>query len=562
MNKQFFKNVITFFLLILAIPSWAELISRVDRTEIGANETLQFTLRYTGQAVSGEPNLKPLEQSFEIISTSRQQQYSWVNGAAKSSTDWKILLLPKRQGAFTIPQLSFKGETSKAISVLVKPNQTGSAATADQPVFIETSIDKSSAYIQEQIILTHRLHYSVQLQDISISDFKIPDALIQQIAEQRFTQRIGNKNYTIIELKFALFPQAAGKLTIPAQRFTAYETSGSQFGGFFSRGNRLMRVTEEKSIDILPRPIHVSINNWMPSKGIKLSEKWSNNSNTLTTGEPITRTIIISANGLTAAQIQPLPLIDDPAFKIYPDQAELVNNKTNQGIVGTRSQSIAIVPNSTGQITLPVIEIKWWDTQNNRLQTSRLPSRTFSVIASKNIPQNSRENGINVASEKQLNLSNTDSQPLAIIRWSLSLNALLIVAIIGLFYWKRRPLPKSVTPKAEITGARQYLKQIKSQASEDKLSAMRNSLLLWGAEVFPQQPPRSLNQLALLMNNPILQEQLNLLDQHLFKAEIDKKIAVDTSGIIQKLKSYVPEKNTANGQFKNLRSLYPTGDSQ
>ena len=232
MSRSLKNKIFTFFLIIWTVPSWASLVSKVDRSEIETDETLLLTVTYSGQAITGEPNFSVLKRDFEIVSNSQQQQYSWVNGETKSSTDWKVVLLPKKQGQLTIPALSFKGHTSKSIRVAVRTANKSNKAAGNQPVFIETTTDKNSAYIQEQIILIHRLHYSVPLQDISISEFDIPDAVIQQVSEERFNKLINGKNYSIIEIKFALFPQAVGKLTIPRQRFTAFETSNSQFGGF------------------------------------------------------------------------------------------------------------------------------------------------------------------------------------------------------------------------------------------------------------------------------------------------------------------------------------------
>ena len=81
----------------------------MDRSEIETDETLQLTVTYSGQAITGEPNFSALKRDFEIVSNSQQQQYSWVNGETKSSTDWKIVLIPKKQGQLIIPALSFKG---------------------------------------------------------------------------------------------------------------------------------------------------------------------------------------------------------------------------------------------------------------------------------------------------------------------------------------------------------------------------------------------------------------------------------------------------------------------
>ena len=558
MNRSFKNSILTIVLILMAAPSWASLSSQVDRTQIESNETLQLTVTYSGKSSNGEPNFSQLQRDFEIISNSRQQQYSWINGEQKSSTDWKLLLLPKKQGRLTIPALSFNGDTSKAIGIVVRAANTNPAAGANQPVFIQTSIDKDSAYIQEQIILTHRLHYAVPLQDISISEFDIPDAIIQQVSEERFNKRINGKNYSIIEVKFALFPQSVGKLSIPQQRFTAFETSGSQFGGFFSRGNRLVRLTEEKTIDILPKPSHISAANWLPSSQVTLEESWSDSSDTLTAGEPITRTIKITALGLTASQIQPLPSIENTGLKLYPDQAVLEDKQTNRGILGVRAESVAIVPNQEGQLRLPAIELKWWDTVNNRMQTSRLPEKIFTVVAATTSTQISIEDSpaINVTTSAE-----TAVNPPAVSRltyWSLTLNALLIAVIVGLLYWRRNGQTKPVAKETtRLPNAKQRLNQIAKQAADNNLAAMRDSILLWGAEVFSQQPPRSLNQLADLMANPELKQQFGLLDQGLFKSDNDNSIEVDTAAIIKHLKSFSGTNNHPSSRGTQLKPLYP-----
>jgi len=557
MNRVF-KNTTLILLLLVAIPSWASLSSTVDRTQIETNETLQLTVRYSGKAPSGDPDFSAIERDFSMASNSRQQQYSWVNGESTSYTDWKILLIPKRQGKLTIPSLNFMGSRSQAIGINVRPANTSASTSSGQPVFIETTVDKDMAFIQEQVILTHRLHYSVPLQDISISEFEIPDAIIQQISEERFNKRINDKNYSIIEIKFALFGQSVGKLQIPSQRFTAIETSNSGLGGFFSRGNRVIRLTEEKTVNIAPIPAHLSASQWMPSSQVRLEQSWSDNSGTLTAGEPITRTINISALGLTAAQIQPLPSLENSQLKLYPDQPSLEDKQTNRGMLGVRTESLAIVPNKAGQISIPAIEIEWWDTVNNRMQTSRLPSKTFNVVAGNKVNQISDQPPTINPSIVMSSDSNNNGEIATITRWSLGLNALLIALLVGLFYWRKTPASVTVpkTPKSVIT-AKQQLKKIEQLAANNQLAEMRDSLLHWGAEVFPQQPPRSLNQLADLMSNSELKQQFSQLDQSLFKADSGKDFEVESKTIIKALKQFVPIKTTGHSTRKELKPLYP-----
>jgi hypothetical protein len=262
--------------------------------------------------------------------------------------------------------------------------------------------------------------------------------------------------------------------------------------------------------------------------------------------------------GLTAAQIQPLPNLENTGVKLYPDQATLEDKKTNRGVIGMRSESVAIVPNKEGQIRIPAIELTWWDTVNKRIQTSRLPERIFTVVAAKtSLPisvENNSTNNIVTAAETSIN-SETVSQ---ITQWSLTLNALLIAAIIGLLYWRKNT--PTVTKAKEITKlprANQYLNQIAKQAADNNLAAMRDNILLWGAEVFQQQAPISLNQLADLMANPELKQQFASLDQRLFKADKDNNLAVDTALIIRCLKAFSGKKNIHTRRGTELKPLYP-----
>jgi hypothetical protein len=108
-----------------------------------------------------------------------------------------------------------------------------------------------------------------------------------------------------------------------------------------------------------------------------------------------------------------------------------------------------------------------------------------------------------------------------------------------------------------LPNAKQWLNQIAKQAADNNLAAMRDSILLWGAEVFSQQPPRSLNQLADLMANPELKQQFGLLDQGLFKSNNDNSIEVDTAAIIKCLKSFSGTNNHPSSRGTQLKPLYP-----
>ncbi len=562
MNVSMVKNLLPLLLLTASTLSWAALTATVDRSVIDSNETLQLVIRYDGQVMTGQPDFSPLENDFEILSNNRQQQYSWVNGQSESYTDWTMVLMPKRTGLILIPSLNFKKDISNAVEIRVRSASAATTGAGKQPIYTETLVDKESVHIQEQLVLTHRLYTSVQLSDLSLSDLNVPDAIMQKIGDNQFQKIINGRNYLIVEVKYALFPQVAGKLVIPALRFGAYESNGrSQFGGFTNRGTRIFRSTESKTIDVMVRPAHIAADQWMPSSEVQLAEQWSTDLNNLTVGEPVTRAIAISAAGLTGAQITPIQMIESDDYKIYPDQPQLQEQAKGSTIVGTRTETLAMVPGRAGEITFPAINVKWWDTVNQRMQTASLAAKTVRVspsiavaISPATVQPQSMESMAIGASEKP-------TAPLLLTNLSLALNALLI-ATLAMLLLKRprsgstgRTSTQSATPA--LLSLKQKLKAIEIQADKNNLMGMRDAILVWGRQLFAETPPTTLKDLSLLLADMELQQQFTQLDRQLYKADTSGD-PLDIPLLLKRLKqqSSFSRKSTAE-RGQELQSLYP-----
>ena len=95
----FFFSALILFVSQASFAKSSGLSVTADRLNTFINESLNLTIRYNGQARSGEPDFTALENDFEIISNSRQQQYIVQNGDAKSFTDWNLTLIPLKDSA-------------------------------------------------------------------------------------------------------------------------------------------------------------------------------------------------------------------------------------------------------------------------------------------------------------------------------------------------------------------------------------------------------------------------------------------------------------------------------
>lgn len=572
MNFKFSKLTIFFAAAIAlcaaASSSWAELSATANRTVLDSNETLQLRVRLDAQAFRSEPDFSPLQKDFEILSNNRQQQYSSVNGKAESYTDWNLTLMPKRTGIILIPSLKYKKQISNAVEITVRAASASGASTAGkQPIYTETLVDKSAVYIQEQIILTHRLYTSVQLRDYSLSELDIPDAIVQRLGDTQFQKVINGRNYLVLEVSYAIFPQSSGKLNIPALRFGAFEsTSRSQFGAFASRGNRVFRDTQAKTIDIMARPAHVPADEWMPSSNVELTEQWSDDLNNLSVGEPITRTIRISAQGLTGAQILPLTIAPSSQYKLYPDQPQLDQQVSSNGLLGTRTESLALVPNLAGEITLPAIEMRWWDTVNQRMQTASLPGKTVQVSASATINNAPVVPNNQLLTMEPLNLNAEaakveNTAPSMLVKLSLTFNALLLAAIAALVAGRRRQQTvtqaSSEVKTSALLNLKQQLKAIEVQAKQNNLMGMRDTILSWGQCLFAETPPTTLKQLSTLLDDTELQEQFAQLDRQLYKGKAGDDM-LDIALLLKRLKQQSSfSRSTKADRGTGLKPLYP-----
>ena len=332
--------LITLCLTALATSeSYATLTAKVDRTVLDSNETLRLEMRYNGQVFTSEPDFEPLTTDFEVLSNSRQQNYSKVNGKTQSYTAWTLQLRPKRAGMLLIPSLTFKKDVSNAVELRVRAAPTRTNANpGTQPIYTETNVDSTAPFVGQQVILTHRLYTSVQLRDFGLSELIVDKAVLHRLGDTQYQKVINGRNYLVLEVKYAVFPQSAGPLTIPSLRFGAYEVNNrSQFGVFNNRGNQIIRDTESKTLEVAARPAQSSLDGWMPSTAVVMEQRWSGDQNSVTVGEPITRTITIRAEGLSAAQITPLPVPEGNSYRGYPDQPQLDELVTLNGLVATRA---------------------------------------------------------------------------------------------------------------------------------------------------------------------------------------------------------------------------------
>jgi len=369
----------------------------VDANPVMSNQSMVLTVIADDSVERDDLDTSALLTDFIIARTEVSSQTSMVNFTTSRTTQWQIVLIPRKRGNLTIPSLTIDGHQSQAINIQVI--EQGSAGSAQQQdIFVLTELSSNDVYVQQLVTLTIKLHIGVQLQRGSLTEPSLTGATIEQIGKDQENEGIVNgKRYRIIERTYAITPEQSGEFTLVTPMFSGdIMVQSRRRSGFLSFGEtKPVNVLGDKlTLKVRPIPLSYPIdanNSWLPSELLTLHQEWqpvsSEGKSEFKVGEPITRTITLTAAGLGKAQLPKIIMTAPAGLKIYPDQAELHSNLSKERLISQKRQNFALVASHAGEYTLPKITISWWNTVTNKYQQAILPEQTITIKANPDSPQ-------------------------------------------------------------------------------------------------------------------------------------------------------------------------------
>ena len=601
--------IVAFFLV--ASPGFASVQATLDRSTVYEGEVFTLTITSDGSE-RGMPDLSLLEKDFQILGTGSSQQMEVINGKVTSSKSWNIQLQPKGSGQFHIPSLRVGKELTNPIQVTVTAPPEVSVGSKGQPVFIEveTSSEDKSVYLQQQILYTVRLVFERPLLDGSLSAPAPENAMIEQIGEdrQRSVNR-GGRSYRVIERSYAIFPEKSGQLVIPPIRFSGRVASppakrsqpgntmpgldprmkrffggdpfsGSGFDSFFDRGKPVTLQSKAINIDVLPRPQSISASHWLPAAGLELEDSWADQPPEFKAGEPVSRTLTITAKGLLATLLPKLEMADVDGVSIYPEQPANETRTDGTWVYGISKQSISYMPTKAGTIEFPELQLSWWDTEAAVERNAVIPKWTVEVLPGKGLPSESSvqpeerdkpgtETNEKPAAEEVVNDAvSTTGQSMSWISRSQDywLILILIAATVAIsFYWIRRKNTRKnpdsgagvIRSGASAAANKQLMSQLKQNlqkaCSENDARSTAAVLLEMAAVDKPGAPPKTLPALAVMLEHG--SEEINNLDRQMYAPG-----GADWNGgdFYENFKDGLAFKASKAAQHEALAPLYPT----
>lgn len=382
LSTLFSTAVLMCLMLFTTIASAAptSVVATVDKNPVMAEESFQLIITANDDVNTDAFDSSVLMRDFVVGRTRVSRNTQMINFNTTRTTVWTTTLIPTKTGRFTIPSISVAGLQTQPIDINVVAPTAGNA-NRTRDIFITAEVEKNQVYVQQQIKYTIRLHLAVDLQSGSLSQPQLPGAEIEQVGKDReYTDIIDGKRFRIIERVFSIIPNNSGEFTIRGPVFDGEVIDNSrQSFGFFNRTRNVNRISKNIDVEVLPIPSDYN-EHWLPSEFVQLTEEWQTPDNEFRVGTPATRTVTLTAVGVTETQLPEIDSLYPPSIKVYPDQADTARVQRNGTIVAQRTETVALIPNEEGQLVLPEVAVQWFNIVTKTTETALLPARTINIL--------------------------------------------------------------------------------------------------------------------------------------------------------------------------------------
>lgn len=548
--------------LCFSSPVLSAVSADVDTHAITPQSLVVLTI--TSDAVSSSsPDLSVLKNLFNIVSTSVSRQSYVINGNAQTQMQWQFSLAPLQKGTVTIPSIVVGNERTDPIEINISDQAQGtspqnpnpSKEQSTEPLYeltAELYQPRNESFVNEQILYAVRIFDSGVLESGEPSFEPTTDFIIKSLGKPKVKQTPDGKR--VITYLFALFAQKSGDILIPKVVFDGYAYQKPALSNIFQGGIFQIDIPsvfglqtpvhlekEGKKINILPKPENYSSKWWLPAQNLSLSAKLVNPSQKILQGNVFMREITLTANGLTDSQLPELEF-DMPSFvKTYPEKPVGETSVSDGGVVGQTTTLVSYIPQKTGQLVLPKIEIPWFNTLTNKNEVAVLEPEIITVFENPNIQSEKTDVPDRAGTTKIPLQKSSQSKPLN--PYLISLVAFFAGLLFALILLKK---PKE-KQKAEPSVVR--VEDIALHAKRNDLKALRNNLILWAQKSFPDTRISNLKDISDILEDKDFERMVSMLSAALYNKT--KETAFQPKAFIKSFKKALKNKKKKK-QTENL----------
>ncbi len=222
--------------------------------------------------------------------------------------------------------------------------------TGGENYFVEAVVDNSTPYVGQQITYIFRLYDAAGLDNplYEPSDFegfwRIDLGGVSQHVEQ-----LNGRQYTVSEIKTALYPSRTGAISIAPAGVLLPDT-------VFQSKRELKANPVVVQVQPLPEGAPADFSGGVGQ--FQMSVTLDRQSVHL--GEPVTLRLTVTGSG--NVEQMPLPTVPFPStWRVYENPASYSATQQNDQVIGSKVYELVILPDQAGVQALPVVTLNYFD---------------------------------------------------------------------------------------------------------------------------------------------------------------------------------------------------------
>ncbi|VEG91470.1 BatD family protein [Legionella spiritensis] len=518
------KHILTaVFLILFWMVGYADVTLQVESPTVEYGQPFRLTLTIEDAQTNAIPDLTPLRKDFTIVGTERSVNYALINGQSRTLSQWTVLLLPKREGKFTIPPIRVGQEETVSTTIEVMKDAAGMTDTINareqKSVMLQTEVSTSKPYVNQQVLYTVKLYNNRRLFDADYQPPRIEDGLLIPLGDgRRYQVMVNGTAYTVDELQYAVFPQKSGPLKITPPRFQAL-LSGTI-------PQRITVAAETTTLDVKPVPAKYLNQIWLPAKQVTVTETFDRSDNEFQQGDMLVRTITVRATGMVAQLMPALKLATSDQYSIYPEKPVEKTSFVQGDLIGTTTMKVTYLLNKAGKIVIPEVKLPWFNTLSGQSDVATLAKKTIEVIPAAGVKSaaNSGSGMSPAQNATPLPAPVNANQPAAIPSssgafvandnkawWVAGIFALAWIVTLLLWWWRQSP-----HNRGRLTKAR---KKLREACLANQPEQAKDALIEWAHCQWPDAGVLNLADIGRQVRDPVFKKHLNALAQALYHAD-------------------------------------------
>ncbi|MDR1906861.1 MAG: BatD family protein [Puniceicoccales bacterium] len=553
-QKSFGKMKIQFFTVLIAFLQMSTLNARSPSISINARfepteANLYKEVRYVVDITNAFPHdfSPPAVPGLRKRGESVYQSSTMINGVRSQKVSFIFSYIPEKTGTIEIPEYTIEvnGDRYPVMPAKLKITNNSNAVPQqqDQSVILTVAIDSARAYVGQNIPATISLRLDEDIQLLGpIKPQILSEAFLQSPISKQPRLR-SDRGYEIYSWDTFITPLKSGNYQIAFEASCPIQVMRAM--GFFS-------LAEQESIHLvsLPTPLEVHPLSQAPTdfrggigqfslKNLRLS------SDRALVGEPITLSVDIVGEG-NFARLQPPEIASGEQWKIFPPKTTFIP-QDDHDLKGIKTIEYIIVPQKTGEVTVPDITLTYFNPKTEQFETSNIDNAKKIVLVSRStetFPNYDRgtvgENKTNDESKSENSVSAlhilskdtpcyTTLKPIYFQSWFWILQGCLAMIALLLFVKTRTPLLREKKPKWNVKKIEKRLLQTINTGNGEQFYGLAAQFIAQKLAIYSIDTKQRSEQMKQLQERGVkhlkwLETFLNEADAIAFgQSQVDKK---------------------------------------